>query len=156
MLPTEYRPCVVAVFTKSGKDVLVCERADHRGSWQFPQGGIEPGESALNALYREMREELGCDDFKILKEGKGLVKYRFPDGLTGKITQKWVGQSQVWFLCEFNDHAGPDMKLNDGEFVGFDWRTPDNAVQGIVDWKQKSYIDGLSRLGFQLNYTSED
>jgi hypothetical protein len=46
-LVSEYRPCVVVVFTNPGGQVLACERADIRGAWQLPQGGIEPGESAL-------------------------------------------------------------------------------------------------------------
>lgn len=144
---SEYRPCVVAVFTNKNGRVLVCERSDVKGAWQFPQGGIEPGESALNALYREMREEIGCDRFKILKEGSGLIKYRFPEGLTKPISNRWIGQSQIWFKLEFDEGFKPDLSQSDGEFSNTDWRTVDEALMGIIDWKKEAYREGLTKLG---------
>ncbi len=146
-LVSEYRPCVVAVFTNKSNKLLVCERSDVKGAWQFPQGGIEPGESALNALYREMREEIGCDRFKVLKEGSGLVKYRFPDGLRKPIASRWIGQSQMWFKVEFDAGHSPDLSKAEGEFSSIDWRTVEEALNGIVDWKKDAYREGLSKLG---------
>ena len=147
---SEYRPCVVVVFTNPGGQVLVCERADVRGAWQLPQGGIEPGESALNAVYREMREELGCDRFKITKEAPGLIKYRFPEHLDKAIAKKWIGQSQVWFRAQFDDGYAPDLSVADGEFVSFEWREPSLVVSAIVDWKRDAYKEGLTKLGFSF------
>lgn len=144
---SEYRPCVVAVFTNKKDQVLVCERSDVKGAWQFPQGGIEPGESALNALYREMREEIGCDRFRVLKEGSGLIKYRFPDDLQKPITSRWIGQSQIWFKVEFDQGHSPDLTKADGEFSNFEWRTVEQALDGIVDWKKAAYQEGLFKLG---------
>ena len=144
---SEYRPCVVAVFTKNDGKILVCERSDVRGAWQLPQGGIEPGEGAKNAVYREMREELGCDRFNILKEGTGLVKYRFPENMKKKIAKKWIGQSQIWFLVAFDAGFGPDMASGDGEFVAFEWRELDAVIDGVIEWKREAYRKGLSMLG---------
>ena len=39
-----YRKCVGIVVYQNDK-VLLCERKDTPGGWQFPQGGIETGES---------------------------------------------------------------------------------------------------------------
>ncbi len=144
---SEYRPCVVAVFTKNDGKILVCERSDVPGAWQLPQGGIEPGEGALNAVYREMREEIGCDRFKITKEASGFVKYRFPEDLGKKIAKKWIGQSQIWFLAAFEPGFGPDMALGDGEFVGFEWRDIQAVMDGVIEWKREAYREGLSKLG---------
>lgn len=145
-MATEYRPCVVAVFTNSQGHILVCERSDVPGAWQLPQGGIEPGESALNALYREMREEIGCDRFKILKEAPGLIKYRFPESLEKSISRKWIGQSQIWFQTEFDQTFGPDLYIADGEFRAFEWRSPKKVLAGIIDWKREAYTEGLTKL----------
>ena len=145
-MATEYRPCVVAVFTNSAGEVLVCERSDVDGAWQLPQGGIEPGESALLALYREMREELGCDRFKVIKEAPGLIKYRFPETLEKKISKKWIGQSQIWFHTVFDENHAPDLSKADGEFKAFEWRKPAKVLAEIIPWKQAAYQEGLSKL----------
>lgn len=138
---------MVAVFTNKKSELLVCERSDVKGAWQLPQGGIEPGESALNALYREMREEIGCDRFKIIKEASGLVKYRFPEGLKKPISSRWIGQSQIWFKLEFDDGHAPDLSIADGEFSDFAWRAVDQVLAGVIEWKRDAYREGLTKLG---------
>ena len=147
---SEYRPCVVVVFTNKDGQILACERSDVRGAWQLPQGGIEPGESALNAVYREMREEIGCDRFKITGEGSGLVKYKFPEDLSSPISKKWIGQSQSWFKAQFEPSFAPDLSKSDGEFISCDWRGVDSIVDGVIEWKRAAYIEGLSKLGFKM------
>ncbi len=144
---SEYRPCVVVVFTNKDGQILSCERSDVRGAWQLPQGGIEPGESALNAVYREMREEIGCDRFKITGEASGLVKYKFPEDLQSPIKKKWIGQSQSWFRAEFDPGFAPDLAQADGEFINFSWRDAATIINGVIEWKRAAYIEGLSKLG---------
>jgi putative (di)nucleoside polyphosphate hydrolase len=138
---------VVAVFTNKNRQILICERSDVKGAWQVPQGGIEPGESALNALYREMREEIGCDRFKVIKEASGLIKYRFPEDLKKSISKKWIGQSQVWFRVEFDAGFEPDLSVADGEFSAWDWRDAETVINQIIDWKRDAYKEGFSKLG---------
>ena len=65
MLNESYRRSVLAVFVRADGKVLLGKRSD-LGVWQFPQGGIDPGESEVEALYREMKEEIGCDNFNII------------------------------------------------------------------------------------------
>ncbi len=53
---------VCALIERDGL-VLVARRPLDKhlgGLWEFPGGKIEPGETAANALHREIREELGC------------------------------------------------------------------------------------------------
>lgn len=52
------RPGAYAVIRR-GDDVLLTEQAAPDREWQLPGGGIDPGESALQALHRECLEETG-------------------------------------------------------------------------------------------------
>ena len=57
------RKLVVAALVRDGTKVLMSRRrADQPmpGLWEFPGGKVEAGESPIEALEREVREELGC------------------------------------------------------------------------------------------------
>jgi putative (di)nucleoside polyphosphate hydrolase len=147
----DFRPCVVGVFANENGKLLVGERSDVAGAWQFPQGGIEPGESAISAIFREMKEEIGCGDFRIIKTATRLVSYRYPGNVRvvqeAKIAQRYAGQTQQWFLLQFFANHGPNLKKSDGEFARVDWRDPIKVLTGVIDWKRQAYIDGLHQLG---------
>lgn len=54
----------VGVLTDEAGNILLCRRPPHKSyplKWEFPGGKVEPGEEAVQALYRELREELGID-----------------------------------------------------------------------------------------------
>jgi 8-oxo-dGTP diphosphatase len=54
----------VGVLIRPNGDFLLTSRPTgkvYAGFWEFPGGKLEPGESALQALQRELREELGID-----------------------------------------------------------------------------------------------
>ena len=77
MTPTgkRHRRGVVAVLINSTGHVLLCERDDRPDSWQFPQGGIEPGETPETTVMRELQEELGTAHCQILKKSDTLTHY---------------------------------------------------------------------------------
>src|SRR5438067_8221410 len=54
-----YRLNVAAILQNREGKILVCERADATGAWQFPQGGVDEGETLEAALARELVEEIG-------------------------------------------------------------------------------------------------
>lgn len=141
-----YRPSVVGVFINSKKDVLVALRSDTK-TWQFPQGGIEKGEKAEDALYREMKEEIGSSEFKILKKADTLLRYDFPKGFKGSFALDFLGQEQHWFLCEFKNGFGPDLSQSTcDEFLDTKWVEPQEILNTIVEWKKDTYQKGLSLL----------
>ena len=63
-----YRPNVAIIILNNSGQILWCKRKDGNG-WQFPQGGLDKGESPLEAIYRETQEEVGLErkDIRIIK-----------------------------------------------------------------------------------------
>jgi putative (di)nucleoside polyphosphate hydrolase len=91
-----HRPSVAGIVQDSSGRILIGERADFPGSWQFPQGGMEPGETREQALQREMQEEISLEanGYEVIAS-KGPYRYRFPEG---RIKRGFRGQSHHYFL----------------------------------------------------------
>ena len=138
-----FRPNVAAIIINKKGEVLVCERKKDRGAWQFPQGGVDAGESKLEALEREIMEEVGipADDYKVT-ESKDGYSYFYPSYLMNKKKKrKWDGQEQTYFLCVLKKKAkGPDLGKNNPEFRDFEWVRPEDfEVSWLPDFKLKVY-----------------
>ena len=91
-----YRPAVAAILQDRSGRILICERSDTPGAWQFPQGGIESGETPAAALAREVLEEISLSRTSYsIAATRGPYRYRFPAGLTKK---GFHGQAHHYFL----------------------------------------------------------
>jgi putative (di)nucleoside polyphosphate hydrolase len=145
-----YRAGIVAVVTRADGKVLFCQRADYSDSWQFPQGGIEEGESAEQALYRELLEELGNNKCRLLRRAPRPTLYRWPPHKkpkkSGPHAATRVGQAMTWFLCEYEPGQTPDLAHSDGTFTDWKWVDPEEALNGIVEWKRESFREGMAML----------
>ncbi len=144
----DYRFGVVGVFTNSASQVLVCERSNRPGAWQFPQGGIDAGETPDQAMQREASEELGSDQFKILRKSADLTQYDFPEDATFPIAKKFRGQKHCWFHLEFIGSGSPNLEQSDGEFQSYKWVSVQDSLDHVIDWKKEAYKHGLKILGF--------
>jgi len=99
-----YRPNVAFILRNAAGEILVCERSDWAGCWQFPQGGVKTGESLADALAREVEEELGLlpQEYRVITS-RGPYRYLFVNGRKKDI---YDGQEQHYFLAELtNTHA---------------------------------------------------
>jgi putative (di)nucleoside polyphosphate hydrolase len=119
-----YRPAVAAILQDRSGRILICERADNPGGWQFPQGGIEAGETRVAALVREVLEEISLERSAYsIHSVRGPYRYRFPAGLTKKGFQ---GQAHHYFLLRLR---GPKNLLNvagpNAEFSATRWIRPE-------------------------------
>lgn len=144
---TLYRSGVVGVFINSEGKLLIAERSDVRGAWQFPQGGVEAGESFSEAVKREMKEELGITSVEIVGESVNMIRYEFPEHKK-PFADTYVGQEQKWFLLK--THSDPALDQADGEFVSWQWSEPAQAIELVVDWKKEAYEKGLVAIGVKV------
>jgi putative (di)nucleoside polyphosphate hydrolase len=132
--PILYRPNVAAILRRADGKILIAERINIAGAWQFPQGGIDDGETAEQALFRELAEEIGVRrELLTICEIRGGYRYPFPKGrLKYGI---YGGQEQTYFLC---DYTGTDADINlaatHQEFATFRWIEPREFQ---LDWTPK-------------------
>ena len=74
-----YRANVGIVLMQPDGRVFLGRRAGGKG-WQFPQGGIQSGETLEQAMYRELREEIGLEPehVEIVGMTQRWLRYRLP------------------------------------------------------------------------------
>ena len=110
--------------------------------WQMPQGGIEPNETPYEAALRELREEIGTDNMKLLAESKNWLEYTLPPKLRRNNGELVIGQRQKWFLFAFNGNNN-EFNLNTTNHSEFDtwrWMTPGNVIRLSVHFKHELYL----------------
>lgn len=136
-----FRPNVGAVIRRDDGRILVAERIDRPGAWQFPQGGVDPGESLEAAMWREVGEELGLsppqDSCRLLAVAPP-VRYHFPPGVGGKLAKRFAGQEQTLFLLAFTG-SDADFRLDahpHPEFRAVRWVWPEEALELIWEVKR--------------------
>jgi putative (di)nucleoside polyphosphate hydrolase len=119
-----YRPAVAAILQNRSGRILICERANTSGAWQFPQGGMEAGETPVAALMREVLEEISVPrNAYSIACVRGPYRYRFPAGITKK---GFCGQAHHYFLLRLR---GPKRLVNvagpNAEFRSARWIWPE-------------------------------
>ena len=139
-----YRPCVgIMLFNQDGQ-VFVGKRIDQTvEGWQMPQGGIDKGETPIEAALRELQEEVGTDKAEIIGEMDDCVTYDLPPHLVGVAFRgKYKGQRQKWFALRFTGKdADIDLTAHEPEFSSFQWVSLDALPDLIVPFKRKVYED---------------
>jgi putative (di)nucleoside polyphosphate hydrolase len=137
--PHYFRAGVGAVIANSRGQVLVGERRDHRGAWQFPQGGIEDGERPEDAVYREIDEETGIArvDLQLVARHPAWLCYELPSRMQSKKTG--LGQAQRWFLFRLKAGRPAEIPAPHPEFRRYAWVSFDAAVRRAVAFKRPVY-----------------
>ena len=100
-----------------------------RGQWGFAKGHVEQGETEIETMKREVAEETGIKDLKIVSGFKELEKYFFKKsyGLVGEARKKapWVFKIVVFFIAETKTK---EVKISD-EHIGFVWLPIEAAIK---------------------------
>lgn len=139
-----YRPCVGFVLFNAQRQVWLGQRhgAPAPYNWQFPQGGIDRGETAEAALFREMYEEIGLtrDRIRILDRTDCELVYRYPAEVIARRPNGFLGQRQHWYALEVTDAPHFRFDLEDPpEFSNWKWTHFHEAVERVIPFKRAVY-----------------
>jgi putative (di)nucleoside polyphosphate hydrolase len=134
-----YRPNVAAIVRDPEGRILIGERSDVAGAWQFPQGGIDTGEASEQALVREVEEELGLrrEHYRIVSS-HGPYRYRFPEGVQKR---GYDGQEQQYYLLDLTVPGSTvDVETASPEFRRVRWIMPGEFKIGwLPEMKKEVY-----------------
>jgi inosine/xanthosine triphosphatase len=121
----KYRQGTIGIVIDSKNNFLITQLDGYGDNdWRFPGGGVDEGETPEETILRELKEELGTDQFKILKKSKLTIKYDWPEHVIVKRLIKerktYRGQIQTQFLIKFTGDT-EDIKPDPVEIKKLNW-----------------------------------
>ena len=146
-----YRANVGIILSNSAHRVFLGQRLGNRG-WQFPQGGIKPGEKVTDAMFRELEEETGLksEHVEILAQTTDWLSYKLPKRFMRFGSKPLcIGQKQRWFLLRFVGHD-EDVSVDaswEPEFEDWCWVDFWEPVKRVIYFKRPVYERALTELG---------
>ena len=139
----------IVLINHAGQALLA--RRTGMSAWQFPQGGIQEGESPIEAMYRELNEELGLGEaqVKLLGQTRKWLKYTLPERFIRKHQMPLcIGQRQLWFLLELvvADENINVLSFSEPEFDTWRWAPYWEPISKVIDFKRDVYQQALKEL----------
>lgn len=152
-----YRPCVGLMLMNRDGLIWAGQRLDNsQDAWQMPQGGIDEGETPIEAALRELGEETGIEpgDVEVLRESNTWHPYELPRPLIRKLWGgRYRGQTQRWFALRF---TGEDSQINihtrEPEFSRWSWMIHADLVRKIVPFKRDTYAKVFEEFGDLIDH----
>ncbi|BAU47732.1 RNA pyrophosphohydrolase [Sulfurifustis variabilis] len=145
-----YRPNVGIILCNRDCQVFWARRCGRDG-WQFPQGGIKSRETAEQALYRELYEEVGLETHhvEVLGRTRDWLHYDIPSEFRRRNPNSpFRGQKQLWFLLRLVG-SDRDVRLDccdKPEFDSWRWIEYWGPLQQIIAFKRDVYRMALTEL----------
>lgn len=134
-----YRPNVAFILRRADGRILIGERSDIGGAWQFPQGGVNAGETINDALRREVLEEISLapSDYRVAGQ-RGPYRYEYSENRT---KEGCGGQEQTYFIADFlGDEAQILTQPSTVEFQAVRWIEPrEFLLEWVAPMKQEVY-----------------
>lgn len=130
---------------------LLWARRIGQNAWQFPQGGVSLNETAEEALYRELYEELGLipEDVKIMGSTQEWLRYRIPEAYLRRDSHPLcIGQKQKWFLLKLMSNYDRICldRTDSPEFDAWRWVSYWYPIKRAVFFKRQVYKHALKEL----------
>ncbi len=145
-----FRPNVGIILLNQKNQVFWGKRI-RTHSWQFPQGGIDRGETPEQAMFRELHEEVGLqpEHVRIVARTRDWLRYEVPDRYIRRDARgHYKGQKQIWYLLQL---VGADWNLNlratdHPEFDAWRWNDYWVPLDVVVEFKRGVYEMALTEL----------
>lgn len=144
--PPGYRRNVGIMLIAVDGRVWIGQRHDNdpeaeQSGWQMPQGGIDRGETPLEAARRELEEEVGTSKADVLRESAGWLTYDLPAALARSLWKgRFRGQAQKWVAMRFTGHDHDiDIATRHPEFRAWRWARARELPGLIVPFKRDVY-----------------
>lgn len=145
----------VGIILVNDSDRVFWGRRHGHDAWQFPQGGLASGETSTEAMFRELREEIGLDreDVEVMGVTKRWLKYRLPKQyLRHGSTPLVIGQKQKWYLLRL---ITSEQKLrldlsNSPEFDSWRWIDYHEPQEQVIFFKRQVYAQAMKELEYLL------
>jgi putative (di)nucleoside polyphosphate hydrolase len=154
-----YRPCVgIALINHQGGVFIgrrsaasITDPTDEAYAWQLPQGGIDDGETPLEAAHRELYEETNVRTVSLLMESPEWFSYDLPPAILERSWKgrnskgRFVGQTQKWFAFRFEGKeseinvARPAEGAHRPEFSAWRWEKIDALPDLVIPFKKDVY-----------------
>ena len=149
--PDGFRPNVGIILMNQAQRVFWAQRSGNDG-WQFPQGGMNTDETPEEAMYRELREEVGLDpaQVEVLGSTRTWLRYRLPERFIRRhCNPLCIGQKQRWFMLRL---VSSDERLrfdlaDEPEFDRVRWVDFWRPVNEVIYFKRRVYARALHELG---------
>lgn len=137
-----FRKGIGAIVLDKKGNIIVFQRNDYKDSWQGPEGGIDENETAIDALKRELWEEIGLssEKYEILKETKDFIRYKFEKPFMG-----FDGQDKKFFLIKLISEPNFkfDNKEDEIEFSNFKIIEAKEMIKLAPTFKKEVYLKVL-------------
>lgn len=153
-----YRLNVAMILSNAEGKVLIAKRSG-MNAWQFPQGGLLPNETPDQALFRELKEEIGLTetDVKILGFTKDWLRYRLPKRyIRTHSLPLCIGQKQKWYMLKLltEENKISLLHCNPPEFEAWRWVDYWYPLKEVVSFKKDVYRQALLELSPLLKKAS--
>jgi putative (di)nucleoside polyphosphate hydrolase len=148
-----YRANVGIILMQGDGRLFIGRRSGGRG-WQFPQGGVQRGETVEESLFRELYEEIGLapGDVEVLGQTQRWLRYRLPSRYQRRNSRPLcIGQKQRWFLLTLK-RPNPVFRFDltgEPEFDRWRWVDYWQPIREVIYFKRAVYTRALHELGEQ-------